>query len=309
MLLAEATQNQHVESTTKLLAEATQSEVAAHNDEKVNISEDDGREDELVINTTELPEFETDHHATPEKEARPRKSIEHKPEAVCRYFRRGNCKHGLRGSECRYSHPQMCKKFLKHGTRQPNGCNLGKRCKQFHPLMCMDSLKKSECLNEKCTFNHIKGTRRQHKLFKNNQQNMPISSSPTPAEKPAVEKTTKDDNQADHFLDVVRLLKAEIISTMNAQIASLATQIQGIQQVQAQQFPSLQMPYYQPAIIPPSQSQMNQQLLFTPQILQGTQQRTTNQMQTPTANRMQTPATSNQIQTQTTNRMQTPVRH
>ena len=58
--------NQHAESTTKLLAEATQSEVAAHNDEEVNISEEGGIKDELVINNTELPEFETDNHATPE---------------------------------------------------------------------------------------------------------------------------------------------------------------------------------------------------------------------------------------------------
>ena len=219
-----------------------------------------------------------------------------KSKTVCRFFRRGTCKHGLRGNDCNYSHPKMCSKFLQHGTRQPHGCNRGKSCKQFHPLMCMDSLKKSECLNEKCTYNHIKGTRRLPKLVKNNQlgsksnqtgtsgqgsngtphtKQIQHSTSPISDTEPQTESsTTTNDN---HFLEVVRLLKAEIISTMNTQIATLASQIKGIQQVQAQQ-PTQQIPYYQHTMFPLAQPRMNPQLLVTPQMPQRVLQQHSIQM-------------------------------
>ena len=89
---------------------------------------------------------------------------------ICRYFRRGTCKHGLRGNDCKYLHPQMCREFVQHGTRQPTWCNLGKKCKQFHPLMCLNSLRANECLYENCSYNHIKGTRRQPTLIKDDHQ-------------------------------------------------------------------------------------------------------------------------------------------
>ena len=196
-----------------------------------------------------------------------------KVETVCRFFRRGTCKHGLRGTECRYQHPQMCRKFTQHGTRQPHGCNLGKSCKLFHPLMCLDSLRKSECLDEKCTYQHIKGTRRQPKLITNS-----ISSQVAP---PARNDHTqaKDSNSADnsdpplipvnecqpdHFLEVVRLLKAEILSTMNERLASLTAQIQNIQRPMG--YPPNLLPY-----LPPPQ-QTNPQQMFTPLIPRGTHQ-------------------------------------
>ena len=151
----------------------------------------------------------------------------------------------------------------------------------------MDSIRKSECYNEKCTFNHIKGTRRQPPLVKNKQQDLkliPSSSPPSPSKAETVEPT-KDDNQAGHFLEVVRLLKAEIISTMNTQIANLTAKIQGIQQVQAQ-MPPHQIPYQQPAIFPP-QFPVTPQLLFTPQV-QGTQQQQPPRIQTPARNLLAT---------------------
>ena len=224
---------------------------------------------------------------------------------VCRYFRRGTCKHGLRGVECKYSHPQMCRKFLQHGTRQPTGCNLGQRCKFFHPLMCLDSLRNSECYNENCTYHHVVGTRRQPKLIKNQQQDQitatksKMSDEQHPEERDLtneqveekrkeLQSTNQDDernNQSDHFLELIRLLKAEIISSMNVQISALAAQIQGIQQVQARQMIPLQMTHYQPGM-----TQVDNPLLFTPQ------PRGSNPIPIQLAQRMQTPtANSTQI--------------
>ena len=160
--------------------------------------------------------------------------------------------------------------------------------------MCMESLRKSECLNEECTFNHIKGTRRQPKLVMNNQstrvQNQPSNTDA----KPPGSAVTNNSN-ADHFLEVVRLLKAEILTTMNSQIATLTNQIKGLQQVQAQ---TPQIPYYPPAMFPHMQSRMNPQLLITPQMPQRTQPQTATQpamSRIPAPNHVQTPAPSHLI--------------
>ena len=40
-----------------------------------------------------------------------------KTSTVCRFFTNGNCKHGMRGKECKYTHPKVCSKFTQHGTR------------------------------------------------------------------------------------------------------------------------------------------------------------------------------------------------
>ena len=118
-----------VEVTTNDFQNHDQAEGAATTEEEMNdVEATSGTQDSL---------------APAEKVIPPKKSTE-----VCRYFHRGTCKHGLRGTECRYSHPKMCRKFVQHGTRQPTGCNLGQRCKFFHPLMCLDSLRNSECYNE-----------------------------------------------------------------------------------------------------------------------------------------------------------------
>lgn len=44
---------------------------------------------------------------------------------TCRFYRNGTCKHGVSGRGCDFEHPKMRKKLLKHGTRQPRGCNKG----------------------------------------------------------------------------------------------------------------------------------------------------------------------------------------
>ena len=50
---------------------------------------------------------------------------------------------------------------MNHGTREPRGCNLGRRnCPNFHPKLCPQSIRKSECFNTECKLQHVRGTRR-----------------------------------------------------------------------------------------------------------------------------------------------------
>ena len=76
------------------------------------------------------------------------------------HYRKNQCRHGMKGTNCLFLHPERCKKLILHGTKQPEGCNLGKKCSHFHPKMCPSSITKRICLDEKCQFTHVKGTKR-----------------------------------------------------------------------------------------------------------------------------------------------------
>ena len=97
------------------------------------------------------------------------KSINNKTKTIiCKFLRIGKCKHGIRGNECRFLHPPLCRKFINHGTRQPLGCNRGKNCDKLHPKMCFDSLRKGICTRTDCKFRHVKGTKRTLEVKENN---------------------------------------------------------------------------------------------------------------------------------------------
>ncbi len=83
---------------------------------------------------------------------------------ICNRYRQNNCEHGLKGKGCNYSHPKRCSKLMNYGTKSGKGCNLGKHCSDFHPKMCPSSISKFECFDDKCTFCHIKGTKRRKVL-------------------------------------------------------------------------------------------------------------------------------------------------
>ena len=97
-------------------------------------------------------------------------STDEKP--ICNFYKKGKCKHGIRGKNCRFQHPKICTKLLKHGNKSPNGCNAGIKCAMFHPRMCSSSIRKGECFNLDCTFTHVKGTKRDpvNNKFNNTQQ-------------------------------------------------------------------------------------------------------------------------------------------
>ena len=165
---------------------------------------------------------------------------------TCRYFRKGSCKHGMKGRECRYTHPKVCSKFTQHGTRKDRGCNLGKRCKYFHPQMCLESLRKGQCFSTKCPFNHIKGTKRHPSVIENKVESVSPQSQikttdvlPSPDKNEDSKQKQDDHKQYDtgHFLEFVRLLKAEILQTLDSKITALTSQLQLLQPQAPQLFP------------------------------------------------------------------------
>ena len=63
----------------------------------------------------------------------PGDSPSNKPKTkLCVHYKRNQCRHGLKGKECAFSHPERCKKLLQFGTKS-GGCNLGKKMPLFSP--------------------------------------------------------------------------------------------------------------------------------------------------------------------------------
>ena len=88
-----------------------------------------GKDINGMQHTTEYDEYDINRHDNNKH------SNNTKHSSTCCFFQKGNCKHGLRGRECKCTHPKMCRRFMQHGTRQPRGCTQGKRCNDFHPKM------------------------------------------------------------------------------------------------------------------------------------------------------------------------------
>ena len=143
-------------------------------------------------------------------------NLNSKKEKTCLFFMKGICKYGIVGKECKYSHPKMCDKLLKHGTRQPHGCNLGKKCTKFHPKMCSSSITKSECFDEDCKFKHVRGTKREQGTTKSNNK---------PGNNASVTVNSKTNGQND-FLEALRLMKAELMGAMDSKLAMVISQLQ-----------------------------------------------------------------------------------
>lgn len=95
-------------------------------------------------------------------------------ELICTFYKKGKCKHGIKGNGCKYKHPKACPKLMKHGNKNPKGCNAGTKCPDFHPRMCSSSIRTNQCFNDNCTFVHVKGTKRKPPQQRN------INSSNTP---------------------------------------------------------------------------------------------------------------------------------
>ena len=89
------------------------------------------------------------------------KSSQTRKEDICRYYKRGTCRHGWNGAKgegCQFEHPKMCFKYLKNGTHRIGGCTKKSKCLYYHPPLCKNSMAKRECANERCKFMHLKGT-------------------------------------------------------------------------------------------------------------------------------------------------------
>ena len=181
-----------------------------------------------TYNSEENNEYDNNKHDNNEH------SNNTKHPSTCRFFQNGNCKHGLKGRECNYTHPKMCRRFMQHGTRQPRGCTQGKRCNDFHPKMCFDSLRKGECFTESCRYTHIKGTRRHPPITRNEvvQNNIPDNTQQNDKDTQHQNYKTRDEPQFKdngHFLEVVRLLKEDILETLNRKMSTIQNQVHQLQ--------------------------------------------------------------------------------
>ena len=155
-----------------------------------------------------------------------------KKDTVCKFFSKGSCKHGQSGENCNYAHPEVCRKFTQHGTRKPRGCNLGKNCKFLHPVMYIHSLRKAECMNNRCSFRHILGTKRtlpnttkDLSIKGQNQQGTTANPNNGVSQTPTTEEAQANLN---HFLEMFRLIKAEILKEMDTRMENISNKINQI---------------------------------------------------------------------------------
>ena len=68
-----------------------------------------------------------------------------------------SCKHGVRGNDCKFSHPPICFKWQKNGNGR-GGCK-NESCKYFHPKLCWQALRYRQCAKGKCSLYHVRGTK------------------------------------------------------------------------------------------------------------------------------------------------------
>ena len=149
---------------------------------------------------------------------------------MCHLYRKGTCPHGLKGNKivqgnaCKYSHPEACQRYMAYGTKDSRGCNPRTTCSLFHPILCRYSLKDRLCTNEKCTFVHLKGTKRK-KLEASSNDNKNDSSDSSRHSHP---KNSEKQN------DPLERLEKMIIEIRSAQAAEMAAIRQELGQLRVQ---------------------------------------------------------------------------
>ena len=144
---------------------------------------------------------------------------------ICRFYKKGSCKFGRKGTECPYSHPKPCRKLMQHGNKAPRGCKEGSNCSDYHPRMCSNSITTGECYKSNCPYVHVKGTKRKRGGETNIQHSIDHVN----------DKNTQNSIFKDHskdFLDLLHNFKIEIMEAMDMKIAkmlSIQTPINSIQ--------------------------------------------------------------------------------
>lgn len=136
---------------------------------------------------------------------------------VCRFYKKGTCKFGLKGNKCPFEHPKPCQKLIKYGNKSPQGCNAGTKCQNFHPRMCGSSIKNGTCYNKSCNFVHVKGTKRQSKQ---NEIPPPVPNTVNTEDKPEANQPNQASLKKD-FLEIVHNFKREIICMLEEQVPKM----------------------------------------------------------------------------------------
>ena len=97
-------------------------------------------------------------------------------------------------------------------NKQENGCTEGKKCSEFHPKMCPASMTKGKCMDKKCNFMHVRGTRASKDSEKKEETEQTNS-----AEKSA--SLTKES-----FLEMIHLLRKELREVVMNQTTQIPLQ-------------------------------------------------------------------------------------
>ena len=159
-------------------------------------------------------------------------------ESVCRYYKRGSCKHGASGKKdgtCPYAHPKYCRNYVMYGNKSPRGCKKGDQCNQFHPKMCPRSLTDGVCYNTTCKHRHLKNTKREmpiniadSTLIHGNRNSSTNTSQDTRTALNAqtqghVQTMSKQHipRQSDPFLDALKQFKEEMIATIDLKLKEM----------------------------------------------------------------------------------------
>ena len=185
-----------------------------------------------------------------------KETVEKNLKSVCKFYMKKQCKHGIKGENCSFSHPHICQKLLKFGHSN-KGCR-GNGCKNVHPKMCHHSLKSKECPFENCKFYHVKGT----KFVGNMRQ----ESGQTHLEQSEIPSSLyKNQNSFLGPEQSLQSIKAEILETMDIRFATLMSCFQsqcGIQRLPA--------PNPLQGCLPPQaypQAQLTQNIRHSPHML------------------------------------------
>ena len=80
-----------------------------------------------------------------------------KKKELCRFYARGRCN---RSKDCRFGHPDVCRKFRTYGSKSTDKKGCDGKCNAYHPNTCRNSLLNKTCSYEECRFYHLKGTKR-----------------------------------------------------------------------------------------------------------------------------------------------------
>ena len=158
----------------------------------------------------------------------------------------------------------------------------------------MNSLRKGICLSQSCRYRHIKGTTR-HKA--DGETNAPSHTTPANKPEPESERTTSAETEnttsahpqnaqkqavnTDHFLDVIRQMKAEILAEMDKKIGMVS-------QMQAHHQPMFYPPHKLPTDQPTPQLPHQMLLQHHQQIQQQQHQHQLQQLQLMNQHQQQT---------------------
>ena len=82
--------------------------------------------------------------------------LKKKTNELCRFYARGKCN---RSKDCRFDHPNICKKFRQFGSVSTDSKGCDGKCNAFHPNACRNSLRNKSCSFSECRFYHLKGTK------------------------------------------------------------------------------------------------------------------------------------------------------